>query len=210
MQTQPIPPNSAPTHAEAPRSSGDPHAITLEHPDYDHLDDVVFTNGLDRWIDKIGNVISLAFMVSVLISFYEIISRYLFDAPTIWVHETTIMIVALCMAYGGAYCLARDSHIRIRILYDHLGANGKRLLDIFNGVFSIFYCVLIAYAAFTLAEKSLFTPGGDFRLETTGSAWDPIYPALVKSGLFFVLVLMSLQSLLHLFKAIIGKKGDES
>ncbi|MDO7641512.1 MAG: TRAP transporter small permease, partial [Reinekea forsetii] len=75
---------------------------------YDHMADVVFKNRLDVWIDKLGNFVSYAFMVSVAISFYEIISRYFFDAPTIWVHETTIMICALCMAYGGAYCLARD------------------------------------------------------------------------------------------------------
>lgn len=182
---------------------GDSHANPL---DYDHMSDVVFQNRLDVWVDKIGNYISYAFMVGVLISFYEIISRYLFNAPTIWVHETTIMICALSMAYGGSYCLARDSHIRIRMLYDAVGPKGKRVLDIMNGLMSVFFCVLIAYAAYILAEKSLFTPGGNFRLETTGSAWDPIYPAIVKTGLFLVLVVMSIQSLLHLIQAIIGKK----
>lgn len=208
MQIHPDSPT--PEHTNEAQPQIDLHSVTLEHPDYDHMDDAVFRNGLDRWIDKVGNVISLAFMVSVAISFYEIVSRYLFDAPTIWVHETTIMIVALCMAFGGPYCLARDSHIRIKILYDAVGPKGKRVLDILNGVLSLFYCVLIAYAAFTLAEKAVFTPGGDFRLETTGSAWNPVYPALVKSGLFLVLLLMSLQSVLHLFKAIISTKEVES
>jgi len=170
--------------------------------EYDHMADVVFKNRLDVWIDKLGNFVSYAFMVSVAISFYEIISRYFFDAPTIWVHETTIMICALCMAYGGAYCLARDSHIRIRVIYDVVGYKGKRVLDIINGVLSVFYCLLIAYAAFILAEKSLFNPLGEFRMETTGSAWDPIYPAVVKTGLFLVLITMTLQSLLHLIQAI--------
>jgi TRAP-type C4-dicarboxylate transport system permease small subunit len=124
------------------------------------------------------------------------------------VHETTIMICALCMAYGGTYCLARDSHIRIRMLYDAVGPKGKRVLDIINGVLSLFYCLLIAYAAFILAEKSLFNPLGDFRLETTGSAWDPIYPAVVKTGLFLVLVTMTVQSLLHLLQAIFSKPQE--
>ncbi|ATX77619.1 MAG: TRAP transporter small permease [Reinekea forsetii] len=175
---------------------------------YDHMADVVFKNRLDVWIDKLGNFVSYAFMVSVAISFYEIISRYFFDAPTIWVHETTIMICALCMAYGGAYCLARDSHIRIRVIYDVVGPKGKRILDIINGVLSVFYCLLIAYAAFILAEKALFNPLGEFRLETTGSAWDPIYPALVKTGLFLVLITMTLQSLLHLVQAIFRKQPE--
>lgn len=174
----------------------------LEHSEHDPLEVAGHANALDRWVDRLGGVISMAFIVSVVISFYEIVSRYWFDAPTLWVHETTIMICALCMAYGGAYCLARDSHIRIRILYDLLGPGGRRRLDVFNALLALFYCVLIAYAAFVMAEKSLFSPGGDFRLETTGSAWNPIYPALVKSGLFLVLLLMSVQSLLHLIGAL--------
>jgi TRAP-type C4-dicarboxylate transport system permease small subunit len=199
--------------------SGDNHSNTLSTTipkiedlkptgEYDHMADVVFKNRLDVWVDKLGNFVSYAFMVSVAISFYEIISRYFFDSPTIWVHETTIMICALCMAYGGTYCLARDSHIRIRMLYDAVGHKGKRVLDIINGVLSLFYCLLIAYAAFILAEKSLFNPLGDFRLETTGSAWDPIYPAVVKTGLFLVLVTMTVQSLLHLIQAIFSKPQE--
>ncbi|MEH6649880.1 MAG: TRAP transporter small permease [Motiliproteus sp.] len=210
MQEQPTSGKSASASLLTDPSVEGSHAITLDNPDYDHLEDVVFSNCLDRWVDKLGNVVALAFMVSVVISFYEIVSRYLFDAPTMWVHETVIMICALCMAYGGSYCLARDSHIRIRILYDFCGARGKRVLDIFNGVVSLFYCVLIAYAASIMAEKSLFTPLGDFRMETTGSAWDPIYPALIKGGLFLILVLMGIQCLLHLLKAIFGKSRQES
>ena len=103
---------------------------------------------------------------------------------------------------------ARDSHIRIRVIYDVVGPKGKRILDIINGVLSVFYCLLIAYAAFILAEKALFNPLGEFRLETTGSAWDPIYPALVKTGLFLVLITMTLQSLLHLVQAIFRKQPE--
>ncbi|MFC6672704.1 TRAP transporter small permease subunit [Marinobacterium aestuariivivens] len=162
MQVQPIPEKILPEHERMEFSSKTQCEVSVEPTDYDHLDNVVFSTGLDRWIDRVGNVISLAFLVSVVISFYEILSRYLFDAPTIWVHETTIMICALCMAYGGAYCLARDSHIRIRIIYDALGRRGKRMLDVFNGLLSLFYCALIAYAAFVLAEKALFTLAASF------------------------------------------------
>lgn len=182
-----------------------PDVTDLSQVDYDHMEDVVFITRLDSYIDRLGNIIAWAFLVSVAISFYEIASRYLFDSPTIWVHETTIMICALCMAYGGTYCLARDSHIRIRILYDAVGEKGKRVLDIINALLTLFFCVLLTYAAYIMTEKALFTPMGDWRLETTGSAWNPIYPAIVKFFLFAVLILMSLQSLLHLFKAVTQK-----
>lgn len=170
--------------------------------DFDHLESVTFENGLDRWVDKIGGYISYLFIVSVVISFYEIISRYFFNAPTIWVHETTTMICALCMAYGGSYCLARNTHISIKVLYDHVSNRVRNWLDVLNGLLSLFFCTLIAYAGYTMTNKALFTPSGIFRLETSGSAWNPITPAIVKTGLFVILVLMSLQSILRLINAI--------
>ena len=43
-----------------------------------------------------------------------------FDAPTIWVHDATIMLGAICFLFGGAYALQRRDHIRITFIYDAL------------------------------------------------------------------------------------------
>jgi TRAP-type C4-dicarboxylate transport system permease small subunit len=169
---------------------------------FDHLTSVTFDNSLDRLVDKIGDYVSYLFMISVAISFYEIVSRYFFNAPTIWVHETTIMICALSMAYGGPYCLARNTHISIKMVYDAVSERTRRWLDVLNGFLAVFYCALIAYAGYIMTEKSLFTPTGMFRLETSGSAWNPITPAIVKNGLFLILVLMTTQSVIRLISAI--------
>jgi|GEM_PF-4907230 TRAP-type mannitol/chloroaromatic compound transport system, small permease component len=105
----------------------------------DHLNDIQFNNALDRWVDRLGGYVSFLFLISVGISFYEIISRYFFNAPTIWVHESTTMICALCMAYGGSYCLARNTHISIKMLYDAVGDRGRHCLDIVNALLSVFF-----------------------------------------------------------------------
>ncbi|ADZ93022.1 TRAP transporter small permease subunit [Marinomonas mediterranea] len=168
----------------------------------DHLNDIQFNNALDRWVDRLGGYVSFLFLISVGISFYEIISRYFFNAPTIWVHESTTMICALCMAYGGSYCLARNTHISIKMLYDAVGDRGRHCLDIVNALLSVFFCSLIAYAGYIMTHKALFTPSGMFRLETSGSAWNPVTPAVVKTGLFVILLLMTLQSIIRLIQAI--------
>ncbi|MFQ3185921.1 TRAP transporter small permease subunit [Marinomonas primoryensis] len=178
---------------------------TLNEPSeetFDHLTSVTFNNKLDYWVDRIGGYISYLFIISVAISFYEIVSRYFFNAPTIWVHESTTMICALCMAYGGSYCLARNTHISIKMLYDAVGERFRYWLNVLNGVLSVFFCSLIAYAGYIMTNKALFTPSGVFRLETSGSAWNPITPAIVKTGLFIVLVLMTMQCVLRLINAI--------
>ena len=59
-------------------------------------------------------------------------------------------------------------------------------------------------------KKALFAPWGDFRMETSGSAWDPALPALVKSMLFIVVLLMLLQYLLHLIKLVTAPRGHKN
>ncbi len=45
--------------------------------------------------------------------------RYFFNSPTIWAHETTTFLCGIAFVYGGLYCAARDSHIRVVLIYDH-------------------------------------------------------------------------------------------
>lgn len=42
-------------------------------------------------------------------------------------------------------------------------------------------------------KRAAWTPAGEFRLETSGSAWNPVYPGLLKVFLLVVLVALALQ-----------------
>ncbi|MCQ8782395.1 TRAP transporter small permease subunit [Mangrovibrevibacter kandeliae] len=145
----------------------------------------------------LGRPFAVAFLLIVAFSFYEVVMRYVFDAPTIWVHETTTALTALCFAFGGAYCLGTDRHIRVVLLYDHVSPRVRRILDVVISLVGAAACAMMAWAAWSLAYKAFYTPGGQFRLETSGSAWNPPTPAIVKSVLFVVLCLMCLQFLLQ-------------
>lgn len=182
----------------APDTSIDETAV------FDHLENADIRTGLDAVINRIGNWVSILFLVSMFVSVFEVISRYAFDAPTLWAHESTTMLVAVTFAYGGLFCLSRNSHISIKILYDTVSPRTRQGLDIFNAVLSFIYTAAIAYAAFEMARKSLFTPMGDFRLETSGSAWNPAIPPIVKSVLFLCMTTMAVQSVLHFIKAVTG------
>ena len=109
---------------------------------------------LDSWIDRIGRWFSYLILISGLAIVYEVFARYLFGAPTIWSHETTTFLCALCFALGGSYCLARNSHIRIVILYDRVSAKHRRYLDIFSSFAGLVWGCMLVYAAFTLVGQS--------------------------------------------------------
>ena len=92
--------------------------------------------------------------------------------------------------YAGSYCLACNRHIRIGIIYDWVSDEVRHYLDIFIATLGLLYMSALSWAAYGVAQKSLFAPWGDFRMETSGSAWDPALPAMVKSALFCVVLLM--------------------
>ena len=146
-----------------------------------------------RAIDKVAVVFAFGFLLSTAIILYEIVTRYAFNAPTIWVHETTTFLCGICFIFGGLYALARDRHIRVVLIYDAVPPAVRRVLDVVISIVGLITMLFFAYAAWTTASKAIFTPQGVFRLETTGSAWNPVYPGLVKLFLFIVICLMAVQ-----------------
>ena len=157
---------------------------------------------LDRWIRRFGHLLSLLFLLSGGVIVFEVVARYLFNAPTIWGHETTMFLCGVLFAYGGSYCLAGNGHIRIVLIYDRVSNRVRRRLDIAISAVGVLYGVMLSWAAWTVAERALFAPWGAFRMETSGSAWNPPFPALLKTILMLVLILMTVQYVLHLIHHI--------
>ncbi|SHI35660.1 TRAP transporter small permease subunit [Wenxinia saemankumensis] len=159
-------------------------------------------DALSAWLVPLGRVVSLAFLFITAITFLEVVLRYGFNSPTQWVHETTIALTAICFAFGGAYCLALDRHIRVVLIYDALSPAMRRWFDVAISIVGAMACALMAWAAWSLAYRGFVSAGGQFRLETSGSAWNPPTPAIVKAVLFVTLVVMcaqfTLQAIRHL------------
>ncbi len=159
---------------------------------------VVHMTVLDRLIANIGKIFSFLFLFSGVVIVFEVVARYVFGSPTIWGHETTTLLCALCFAFGGSYCLAKDSHIRIVVVYDKVPPRVRRYLEIFNTAVGLAWGGFLVWAGWTLVKKSWFTPQGALHLETTGSAWNPPFPAWIKLFLFVMLIVMTIQFLLKL------------
>lgn len=157
---------------------------------------------LDVWIVKVGNVIGWLYFVAVVISVAEVILRYGFNRPTSWAHETTLMLVGVGMLWGGAYCMAEDRHIRVTVVRDAMGVRLRRVVDVFVAFLNVLFCGGLAWAGYIMAHKALFDPTGVFRLQRSGSAFNSAAPAVVKTVLFVVVVLMTLQAIQQLIARI--------
>jgi TRAP-type C4-dicarboxylate transport system permease small subunit len=147
---------------------------------------------LDRFAVGLGNLLSWLFAISGVITPYEVVMRYVFNRPTIWVHDLTVAVSAICFIFGGAYALARREHIRITTVHDLLPPGLRRLVDILADVAITVFLGALGWAAAAQAWRSVLLG------ETSGHAWDVMIPPVVKVALALGAALMTLQSLLHL------------
>ncbi|MER0237660.1 TRAP transporter small permease [Fulvimarina sp. MAC8] len=164
---------------------------------------------LSALLTPAGWLFAVMFLFVTAFTLYEVLMRYAFNAPTFWVHETTTAMTALCFAFGGAYCLGTDRHIRVVLIYEAVSPRFRRILDICISIVGTAACALMAWAAYGLSYKAFFTPSGSFRLETSGSAWNPPTPAIVKTFLFITLCAMTIQFALQGIGHFRRKPTDE-
>lgn len=154
---------------------------------------------LDIWIVKIGNCVGWLYFTAVVISVVEVVMRYGLNRPTSWAHETTLMLVGIGMLWGGSYCMAEDRHIRVTVVRDAMGPRLRRVVDAIVAVLNLMFCGGLAWASYFMCKKALFDPTGMFRLQRSGSAFNSPAPAVVKTVLFIVVILMTLQALQQLW-----------
>lgn len=151
---------------------------------------------MGRLVDRVAFLFAAGIVVAAAILLVEVFLRYVLNRPTIWAHEMTVFLCGLAFTFGGLYCTCRNSHIRVVLVYDVLPAGVRRIFDVVISVVCAIAAGFFAYAAWHMVTRAVWTPSGDIRLETTGSAWSPPTPALIKIFIFVVMVLLVVQFLI--------------
>lgn len=150
------------------------------------------TSLLDRVSIVISRVLMLMVAVIVVIIFYEVIMRYLFQRPTIWANEMSLWLGGLIYLFSGMYVMQQRAHIRIFILYDVCPRWLQRAFDVVSTVFICVFAFAVVYGGFTEAKQKLM------RWETFGTAWDPPIPATMKPLVLVVVILIAVQAVANL------------
>ena len=110
---------------------------------------------LDKIIKYSGYLASALFISIGFIISYEVISRYVFNAPTIWVNEISRFLQIWATYLALTYSFHKKDFIRITVLYDKIGDRGKKILDFISTIFIIFFSVFVVYYGWLIAYDSL-------------------------------------------------------
>ncbi|MBW2094779.1 MAG: TRAP transporter small permease subunit [Deltaproteobacteria bacterium] len=159
-----------------------------------------FIDALSIWTGKTSGW--LIFIV-VFFIIYEVLSRYIFHHPTLWVTESVVFGCGLSYVLGAAWALQDNRHVKIDMIYDRLNSRRRAIMDSITFVFFALYLGVLLWATTKYAWHSVLLR------ETSGSAWDPvIYP--IKMALPIGVALLLLQGIAKfirdLHRAIKGTK----
>ncbi len=131
--------------------------------------------------------------VIVAIMFYEVVMRYFFERPTLWVNEMSLWIGGFIYLLAALYVLQQRGHIRITMLYDIVprwraaacSTSSRRSASCIFGA-------MVIHGGFNEAVQKYG------RWETFGTAWDPPIPATMKPAILIVAGLMIAQAIANL------------
>ncbi len=163
------------------------------------------------WIDasnrRVGNAVKWLILILTAVMVYDVIMRYLFNAPTVWGFDVSYMLGGTFFILGMGYTLLRDKHVRVDVFSARFSARTKAWIEVILGLllfFPAFGLLLYQLVPYVLRswldqEKSL------------ESFWrPPIYP--FKTMLLIGVALLLLQGLggfIRNFRVILKKGGGK-
>ena len=140
---------------------------------------------LDKLALFLGRMTAWCFAAIVLIMVYEVAARYAFNAPTTWAHETSVLLASFGFVFGGAFCMAEGTHMRITVLVERYPALA-RISDWLTLAAGTIYLAGLTFAAWRMAEKAIwrFSLSGAWDPERSGSTLNSPLPSFLKALLF--------------------------
>lgn len=140
---------------------------------------------IDKINDWIGKIACLLFIPLVLITTYEVFSRYILKKPTIWSWDINIQIFAAIIMLGGGYTLLQKGHVSVDVFTTQMSPKGRAILDILTSVFFFIGVTALTVKGWEMALMSIHTN------ERMSTIWAPPYyyvKMLIPIGGFLVLL----------------------
>src|ERR1041384_4582246 len=120
----------------------------------------------DKFTDRTGTWIAWLNVPLVAVVAYEVIARYVFNAPTIWSFDLTYMFYGTIFMLGAAFALHKGAHIRTDFFYEKWSVKTKGIIDSISYIVFFFPAIFVllvvswneGFYAYSIGETSEQTP----------------------------------------------------
>lgn len=107
-----------------------------------------FIKNIERITGNLGILASFALVPLVMATCYEVFSRYLMNAPTVWAYEVGYILTGSHFLLGMAYTLQCGEHIRIDIFSGKFTERTRAVIDLVAYTVILPLMLWLTYALF--------------------------------------------------------------
>ena len=109
---------------------------------------------MDKIVDATGLLGGILILLTGLFVTYEVVMRYIFNSPTIWVMEISIYIIVAVSFLSLAYVLKEKAHVKIDFITNHLSGRAALILEILTSLLAVFYSLVLGWESGKMALAS--------------------------------------------------------
>lgn len=98
-----------------------------------------------------GAIAAAALLAMIFIVTYEVLMRYVFRSPTVWVHEVSAYLQVVIGMLGAAYALLYDRHVRVDLVLTRLPRRTRYWLNLVTfSLALIFFFSFLTWLGWTM------------------------------------------------------------
>ena len=158
-------------------------------------------NAIDRFSHFSGLAVAQFYLLCAGVTLYEVVMRYVFNAPTQWAFEVAMTLCACAWMISAGFVTLKNRHIAITVFYILARRPVQWWLDLF--AMSVGVAALFLLVADGLHHALQSIDG----VERAGSAFNSPQPLILKTVLVVGAAMYLVQLLVNLYRHFDGRPG---
>jgi tripartite ATP-independent transporter DctM subunit len=164
-------------------------------------DGTVFTRSVDHFSRFSGLAVGNLYLIAAVATLWEVVARYVFNAPTQWAFEVVMVLCAAAWMLSAGFVTLQKRHIGVTVFYLLASDRWKWRLDLFAMLVAVFALHMLIADTLIRALDAIAGP------DRSGSAFNSPMPTVLKTvltvGLFIYLVQLMVNLRRHFASGVI-------
>ena len=130
-------------------------SVAIEDVEFDvEAEKFAFNRFVARLNGFCGEFVAYWSAIAVFVYYYEVVSRYVFNSPTNWAHESMFLMFGMQYLIAGGFVLREGGHVRVDVLYTNLSLRTRAILDLITSVFFFIFTFALLVTGWTFFSDS--------------------------------------------------------
>jgi C4-dicarboxylate transporter DctQ subunit len=106
------------------------------------------TSRVGRWVNGVEEgLIAIILGLMTIITFANVIARYIFNSNILWALETTVFLFAWLVLIGASYCVKTNTHLGVDVIINAVSPGTRKLLALVSVACCLAFSVLLLIGA---------------------------------------------------------------